>query len=250
MKRFIGVTVITLLVLGSAGRVRADDKGATALIDKAIKALGGEEKLSKVKAVSYKSKGTITIGGNDNEITTSTTIEGLDKHRLEFKGKFGEMEISGVTVLNGDKGSRKFGDQNMELDKDAVANEKRTLYLNVVPMTLVHLKDKSFKVEAAGEDKVGGKPASGIKVTPADGKEFKLYFDNETGLPAKLVAKVIGFDGQEFTQETTYDGYKEVDGIKKAMKTESKKDGDKFISMEITEFKVLEKVDAKLFATE
>ena len=43
MKRFIGVTVITLLVLGSAGRVRADDKGATALIDKAIKALGGEE---------------------------------------------------------------------------------------------------------------------------------------------------------------------------------------------------------------
>src|SRR5258706_9762575 len=45
---------------------RADD--ANAVIDKAIKALGGEEQLAKVKAAAWKSKGTITFQGNDNEV--------------------------------------------------------------------------------------------------------------------------------------------------------------------------------------
>ena len=35
------------------------------------------------------------------------------------KGKFGDNDIKGVTVLNGDKGWRKFGDKDMEMDGDA-----------------------------------------------------------------------------------------------------------------------------------
>ena len=62
------------------------------------------------------------------------------------------------------------------------------------------------------------------------------------------MAKVIGFDGQEFTQETTSQDYKDFDGIKKATKSDSKRDGEDFVKSEITEFKVLDKVDAKTFA--
>jgi hypothetical protein len=152
-----------------------------------------------------------------------------------------------VSVLAGDKGWRKFGDDVMPLDKDALANEKRTLYLNVVPMTILPLKDKGFKVEAAGEEKVADKPAAVLKVTAPDGKDFKLYFDKESGLPVKLVAKVVGFMGDEFTQETTYVEYKEMGGIKKATKVQSKRDGEKFIETTVTEFRTLEKVDPKLF---
>ena len=70
------------------------------------------------------------------------------------------------------------------------------------------------------------KPAAGIKATGPDGKDFTLYFDKESGLPVKSVAKVVGFQGDEFTQETTYTDYKEFDGIKKATKAESKRDGE------------------------
>ncbi len=42
--------------------------------------------------------------------------------------------------------------------------------------------------------------------------------------------------------------YKEFDGIKKATKTESKRDGEDFIKSEISEFKVLDKADPKTFA--
>ena len=115
-------------------------------------------------------------------------------------------------------------------------------------MTLVGLKGKDFKLAAAGEEKVDGKPAAGIKVTGPDQKDFTLYFDAESGLPVKLVAKVVGFQGNEHTQETTYKDYKDLDGIKKATKIESKRDGEDFSKSEITEFKVLEKVEPSTFS--
>ena len=99
-----------------------------------------------------------------------------------------------MAVLNGEKGWRKFGDQNMDMDADAIKNEKRTVYLMVVPATIVPLKSKGFKVESAPDESVKGKPAAVLKVTGPDGKDFTLYFDKESGLPVRLVAKVIGLE--------------------------------------------------------
>lgn len=248
MKRLLGSLLVVAFVSGLVCSVRAaDEKDAQAVLDKAIKALGGADKLGAVKAYTYKAKGKISFGGNDNDFTSNATVQGLSHLRSEFEGEFGGNTVKGVTVLSGDKGWRKFGDMGMELDKDGVANEKRTLYLQVIPVTLVPLKGKEFKVEAAGSEKVGDKPAAVLKVTGPDGKDFKLYFDQESGLPVKLVAKVIGFMNEEFTQETTFAGYKDFGGIKKATKVESKRDGEKFIEQEITEFKPIEKVDPKTF---
>jgi hypothetical protein len=249
MKRFIGAVFVAALVTVLGGPARAeDDKDTNAILDKAIKALGGEEKLATVKAATWKGKGKITFGDNENEFTSQATVQGLEHFRSEFEGEFGGNKIKGITVLNGDKGWRKFGDMSMELDKDAVANEKRTVYLQVIPVTILPLKGKDFKCKAAGEEKVDGKAAVGIAVTCPDGKDFKLYFDKESGLPVKQVAKVVGFVGDEFTQETTFAAYKEFNGIKKATKVVAKRDGQKFLEQEVTEFKVLDKVDPKTFA--
>jgi hypothetical protein len=247
MKRLVGCALLAALVFGLAGPVRGDDKEAQAVLDKAIKALGGADKLGSLQAFTWKSKGKISFGGNDNEFTSTSTAEGLDHFRSEFEGDFGGNKVQGVTVLAGDKGWRKFGDMSMELDKDGVANEKRNLYLQLVPATLVPLKGKGFKVESAAAEKVGNKPAAVLKVTGPDGKDFKLYFDQESGLPVRLVAKVIGFMGEEFTQDTTYAGYKDFGGVKKATKVESKRDGEKFLEGEITDFKPVDKVDPKTF---
>jgi hypothetical protein len=58
----------------------------------------------------------------------------------------------------------------------------------------------------------------------------------------------MGFMGDEFTQETTFSDYQDMAGIKKATKISSKRDGEKFTEAQITEFKLLETVDAKTFA--
>jgi hypothetical protein len=248
MKQFLGAALAAYIVVGLGGPARADDKEATAILDKAIKALGGEEKLAKVKAAKWKTKGTIAFGGNDNPVTLETTVQGLDHIRSEFEGEFGDNTIKGVTILAGDKGWRQFGDNTMELDKEGVANEKRTVYLSVVPVAVLPLKGKEFKVAVAKEEKIGGKDAVGLKVTGPDGKDFTIHFDKESGLPVRVVAKVIGFMGEEFEQETAYGDYKEMDGIQKATKIDAKRDGEKFINQKLTEFKVLDKVDPKMFA--
>ncbi len=242
MKRILGAAVVALFFVVPA---RADDKDATAIVDKGIGAFGGAEKLGKVNAFSWKAKGTITFNGNENDFTGLVTIKGLDQYRRES----GNDQFNVVVVVDGAKGWRKFGDNSSELEGDMLANEKRTIYLNVIPITLVALKGKGFKYEAAGEEKVGDKAALILKVTGPDGKEFMLSLDKESGLPLKLVAKnMLGFQpGQEYTSETTYADYKDFGGIKKATKVEVKRDGEAFQSWEITEFKVLDKVDAETF---
>lgn len=249
MKWFFGAVLSAMFVLGLGGSAKAaDDKDVNAILDKAIKALGGEEKLSKIKAVSWKTKGKITFGGNDNEFSGAATVQGLDHFRSTFEGEFGGNKITGLTVIAKDKGWRKFGDMKMELEGDALANQKRAVYLQIVPGRLLPLKSKDFKVAAAGEKKVDDKPAVGLKVTGPDGKDFTLYLDKDSGLPVMLIAKVVGFMGDEFTQETTLSDYKEFAGIKQATKVVSKRDGEKFIESNISDFKVLDSVDPKTFA--
>ena len=80
-----------------------------------------------------------------------------------------------VVVLAGDKGWRQFGDNKMEMDQDGLANQKRAVYLQVIPATLLPLREKGFKLAPAGEEQVAGKPAVGLKVTPPDGKDFTLF---------------------------------------------------------------------------
>ena len=57
MRRFIGAILVTVVASGLNGSARADDaKDPQAILDKAIKALGGEEKLGKIKAVTWKTQ--------------------------------------------------------------------------------------------------------------------------------------------------------------------------------------------------
>jgi hypothetical protein len=243
VRRFLGVALAAAFFSISGSPARADDEDAKSILDKAIKAIGGEEKLGKVEAFSWKSKGVVIFNGNENESRNEVTVKGLDHFRREF----GNDQFHGWVVLSGEKGWRKFGDDVGELEGDFLANEKRNLYLHVIPITLVPLKGNGFKYETAGEEKVSDRPAFVLKIIGPDGKDFTLSFDKESRIPVKQVAKVIGFQGQEHTQETTFADYKDFDGIKKATKVEIKRDGERFQTMEITEFKVLDKVDPEVF---
>jgi len=233
-------------LVGSAGVARADE-AAQAIIARGIAALGGEAKLAKATALKWKAEGKLTLDGNDNDFSIQYTTQGLDHSRAEFEGEFNGNEVKGMTVLDGNKGWRSFGETN-PLDADAVDNEKRNAYLQVVPITLLPLKDKAFKTELAGEEKVNDKPASVVKVTGPDGKSFRLLFDKESGLPTKMTATVVGFGGDDYEQVSFYRDFKEMDGIKKAMALEVLRDGNPFLKVTIKEFKLVDKLPADTFA--
>jgi hypothetical protein len=250
MRRFLGVVVATALVLSVRGGVFAAEPDAKEVIEKAINALGGEAKLAALesKAIQTKSKGKIDFGGNQGEFTATTTTQGLNKFKQEFKGEIGGNEIKAVSVMDGDKAWRRFGGDTSKLEDDQLAGQKRTVYLTLVPSLMLPLKGKDFKVESAKEDKADNKPCVALKIVGPDKKDFQLFFDKESGLPVKMVATVPGFQGDEFTQETTYSNYKEFDGVKRPTKSASKRNGENFMEVEITDVKVLDKADPKAFA--
>jgi hypothetical protein len=244
MKRHTIILLVTTISFAGLGPALADDKNATAIVDKAIKALGGEEKLKKASTHSWKTKGRLHFGAEERDIEGQVTASGLDHFRREFT----LPQFTPLVVIDGDNGWRKGRNGIAKLEADALANEKRSAYLQIIPITLMPLKEKGFKVEAAGEEKVGDKPAVILKVTAPDGKDFTLSFDKESGLPVKEVARMTSPSGQEFTVESTFLDYKDMDGIKKATRNNFKRDGELATEMEITEFKALEKVEPGTFA--
>jgi hypothetical protein len=250
MRKVLGAVVAMALVVSARAGVLAAAPDANAVIDKAIKALGGEAKIASLegKPIETKAKGKLSFGGAEGDFTTRTVSVGLNRFRQEFDGDFGGNQIKGVTVVDGDKGWRNFAGNSGALEGGQLADQKRTMYLGTVPMVIVPLKGKDFKVESAKEEKVDNKAAVALKIIGPDKKDFTLYFDQETGLPLKMTAKVAGLQGDEFQQETTYGDFKDFDGIKRATKVDSKRDGEKFIEIKITDMKVLDKVDPKTFA--
>lgn len=246
MKKFLSVLLVGAF-LSVMGAARQTD--ATAILDKAITALGGAEKLGKIKGMNWKAKGTFSFQGNENPVTLNNTSQGIDHMKQEFEAEFDGNKFRAISVLAGDKGWRIFGDMKNAMDN--IPNEKRGVYLTLLPITLVQLKDEKlkFKLEALPDEKIGEKAVTTLKVTPADGKDFKINFDKETGLPVRTVARLLGLQGEEYTQETLYSEYKELAGIQKATKQVVKRDGEKFIDLQITEFVVLDKeADPKTFA--
>jgi hypothetical protein len=229
----------------SFGAARAQDAAAMAILDTAIKAMGGEQKLSKVSAFSWTMSGVAKTNGRPSEINTAVTFDGLKRVRRE---SFNIQSALRLTVLNGDKGWYLYRRGISPMNADAVAKEKRNIYLQVIPSLLVPLKSNGFKYAAAGEEEIDGKPASILNVTGPDGKEFMLYFDKASGLPVKEVSRSIAHDGQEQIETATFTRYKDFGGIKKATAIEFRGGPQTVSYIEITDFKVLDQVNSDLFA--
>ena len=107
MHPFFRATLLFLMTSSVALPVLADEKEAKSTIDKAIKAMGGEEKLAGIKAFSVKGKGQVTLEGNDYDFTFEMTAKGIDKYRSSYEVEVDGKKFEGVTVLEGDKGWKK-----------------------------------------------------------------------------------------------------------------------------------------------
>jgi hypothetical protein len=248
--RIILLATVLGVALGVAGLARADEQAdAEALLDKGIKALGGEANLTKFKAATWKGKGKIHFGDETADFTGEWALQAPDQFRvaLEVTGK--QAAFKQVRVLNGDKGWKKDdNEETTELPKETLAEEKKNMHAHWVA-TLVPLKDKALKLAPLPEGKVGDRPVVGIKVTGPDKREFRLFLDKDTGLPLKSEWTVRNLgSAKEVTQEVTYADYKEVEGIKRAMKLTVQRDGKPFAEQEISDFKPAEKLDDKTFA--
>jgi hypothetical protein len=210
MRKFLLVSSTVCLVLALASPAVGQDE-VQAIIDKAIKAAGGEAKLATLKTVTLKTSTTLGMGGVDITLPVEASFSELD--RMMFAGDFCGMPMRGV--LNTDGCWRKLGDRVEEAHAGGVPSLRKMVFAVRAAEMLLPLKDPAVGLSHGGEGKVGDRATVIVKANHKDHGDVTFYFDKETGLPAKVEARVtFGIDGQERPFECVFADYKEIEGIK------------------------------------
>jgi hypothetical protein len=222
-----------------------DAAAARAIIDKAVKAVGGEAKLASAATYTQKVSGKFHGPAGVVAFTGDWAVSLPDRLRQATESESDGMKFRAVRVIDGDKGWLRVNDTLVELDKDALAAEREQLYAAWVA-SLLPLKDKEFVLTPLDKSQVGDRPAVGVKVTHKAHGPVSLFFDAEKGwlLKAEFSVKRAG---AEVVQEVLYDDYQDADGLKRPHKTTIRRDHKLLVEAEVTEFKPLAKPDPKLF---
>jgi len=240
MRKAISVLLILGLLVWTGAARSGDATDARAIIDKAIKAAGGEEKLKRHQATTFSEKGTYYGMGDGLPYTGAYHVQWPDQFKMEIQGVF-------TIVLNKDKGWMNFGGESKELSKEELANHIKDHKAGWIS-TLLPLKDKAFMLSVVGETQVEKKPAIGVKVTRKDYPEVSLYFDKESGRLVKNEYRSFAQDMmKEVNLEHYYSDYKEMDGAQVPTRLIVKRDGKLFIDAMVVELKA-GKIDSKVFS--
>lgn len=236
-----------LLVLVNVGQ-SGEEKDLRAIVNKAIQFQGGEAKLAKFNAQTMKGTGKFYGLGEAVDISLDLTTQDDKQLRLGMDMTVMNLNLKIVVVVNGDKGWEKVNDDLKDMGADELAEQKEQMHSGYV-ISLVPLKDKSYKLSALGEVKVGDQPAIGVRVSKKGHREVNLFFDKAKGnlVKSEYMIKDLKAGDKEMTQTNYYSEYKEFAGTKQPTKVMMERDGKKVMEAQMTEYQPLEKADKGTF---
>jgi hypothetical protein len=247
MRKVLSLSTAACLVLTLAGRASAQDE-TRGIIARAIKAAGGEENLAKLKIARAKFKGSGDFAGSTVALTGEFVTDMPRRMRVEVQAEIGGESVTLLYVVNGERAWLHVAGETKELKGEELTDQQESLYTEHIHTLVPLLKHKAFTLDALGEVKANGRAAVGVRVSSRGHKDVNLYFDKVTGLLAKSERRALDDNQKEVTEETFYSDYKDVDGVKVAMKVAVHHDGRRFLEMEMSEYRFLERIDAGEFA--
>lgn len=223
----------------------ADADDARALVDQAIKAHGGAERLTKMRSQLRTFKGEIVSFGTPVPTTGDASMNLPEQWRWSFELNPGNQKIALGLAVNGAKGWRSGGGSVKELTKQEVDEMRDELYVAWL-MTLVPLTEKDVALTTLPEIKIGSDAAVGVKASRKGNADVKLYFDKKSNLLTKVErrGKEAGLD---ITKEYFLSEPKDFDGLKLPSKHLELINGKKAAEWTITAYKFPSKVDDSVF---
>ena len=241
----LGMFIVAALLLPVTAF--ADDSTVQGVVAKALDAQGGAAKLAKLQAATGKIKGTFHGMGAAFEFTGEYASHGADKYKVDIEFDVAGQKLRFVQVLAGNEGWRRLGDDTEAMDQEELAEAKEEAYAEWVS-SLTPLTDKQFTLSPLGELAIEQRQTVGVKVASKGHRDVDLYFDKETGLLAKIATQAMDDGGQLVSEETLLSEYREFNGIKQPTKYNIKRDGKLYMESEVTEVRLVEKLDDSVFA--
>jgi hypothetical protein len=241
--------VAWVVILCCVAPARAADDPAKAVLDRALKAVGGKADLAKLMGVSFKTKGTFDAGGAQVEISGEMSLQGLDRLRWEVEVSAMGRNESGSLVFSGGKGWASNGGRSREVPKDEGAMFMNIMRCARLAANPALLRQPGVKLTPLGELKIGDRETVGLKVTQKGYPDIDLFFDKKTGLPYKTeIRQKEGKQGMEMPHAFIFDVYKDFNGVKQFTKVKFLRDDKALVEVECSDFKPQEKLDDSLFA--
>jgi hypothetical protein len=238
MKKYALFVGVSLAVNVCGWNARGDEPKPEQIIDKAIRAHGGEEKLSGLTGFSLKERIVYEKGP-----TWTFEVEADVPHRYRSEMKSGpEGKNRSVIVINGEQGWLKRGDDVDPYPATFLDSMRKNTIPYLGPRSILRLKARQqnsrCQFSTAGECTIDGHQAVGLRMKLEDGPQQTWYFDKESGLLLKSESKTANFEGADTVSVTTYEDYQTIDGFPMARKERTERDGKPASTTELMEFKV------------
>lgn len=226
----------------------ADD--ARKVIEKAVAAHGGLDALKKHPAGEFKGEGTFVVGGETVKFTTAMAYALPDKFRVTFDTTVAGKPSSVVVVVNGGKVKQTANGVAVPLAEPALGTFKQLAAVQEVTLFYPLLDEKKFTLKAEPDEQVGGKAAAVVRASRDGMKDVRLSFDKATGLLVRYTRKGLDLTGKEVDEEVTNGEFKEFGGVKTATVNKVRQAGKDYLTLKVTDVKLLEKADPKAFAAD
>jgi hypothetical protein len=224
-----------------------DTPSPRAVIERAIKAHGGKERLSKARADRVEFKGTLHVGKQEVPFVARTTVQLPDQFKNEM-----EMTIAGrlhtvVQILDGDKATVLHNGMPQKVSDEVAAEMRATLRLDRAVRLVPLLTDRTFRLKSLGESKVQGRAVWGVEVSLQGTKALSLYFDKESGLLIKSEHRLRTDKDKAVVQEHYYSGFKDIGGYRRPTRVAAYRDGKKLMEARLVKVKTFDHLDAREF---
>jgi len=250
MRKYFLCAIALALLAGCGGRPgAADGEDPRAVIERAIKAAGGEDRLARVTAGRSKGRGTVAVGGQIVPMTVETVFQVPDKFR-----QVQQVEVRGGTVVvtqtvAGSKGWMSVQGEVQPLEGDLLRSFREECYASQVETLVPLLREGGYTLSMLSYVELGGRRVVGVRVAAAGHNDIDLYFDRDSYLPVRTDRPIVDADTlKEVASEVVYSDIRETDGLKWPGRMVVNQRGRKVMEVVITEFKRLDKVDPRVFA--
>lgn len=172
------------------------------VINDYLEAIGGKEKLSKVK--SLETVGSMAVMGQN----ATVSVKQAEPDKLSLA-----MSLNGMAIMeqrvNGDKGFQGQMGQKKALAKGDPSFDETLERVTIFEQ--LHYADKGYTAEVKEIENINGENCYKLTVTKMGGKTETQYYSVKSNLLVRTVS--VEEQGQTVTITTDFKDYKEVDGI-------------------------------------
>jgi hypothetical protein len=232
---FVGSAVVLGALGGSA---RAVEPTPEQVIDKAIRAHGGEERLKALSGFILKDRTVYEKGPVYNfEVTVDLPLRYRSEMKVGAEGK------PRVIVIDGEQGWLKISDDVTPYPSTFLDSMRKYTIPYAGPRSILRLRARQRNpqchISTVGECTIDGHQAVGLQMKLDGGSQQTWYLDKESGLLLRTESRTANFEGEDTVSVTTYEDYQTFDGFPIARKETIQRDGKLASTTELIDFKVV-----------